>query len=302
LLGAEHSSGTEVLAARRTGTEPPLFAVPTGVEDLTYAFELAAHLDVDAPVYAVAWPDVIPQSMDDLAAHMVRVMRTVQPVGPYRLLGYSSGALLAYAMTQLLVEQDERVDFVGMLDCKHGPMIPPAQTPEEVAKHKILLAITDLMDQQTPGEQGENIQLVLRQLADEVPHTPWDELMVRYENHALLNALAAADRRPSVRHIATTFLRTAQFDELWPSYAARALPAPLKLHLFYATEGTAPPHPMGWQELLPFDQIVVVPVPGTHNSLIEPPHIKHVGRAVSEALRQTRTPIESQFTCDPHER
>ena len=39
--------------------------------------------------------------------------------------------------------------------------------------------------------------------------------------------------------------------------------------------------------MLPMDQIVVVPVPGTHTSLVEPPHIEHVGRAVSEALRQT---------------
>lgn len=176
-----------------------------------------------------------------------------------------------------------------MLDCEHRPMIPLAQTPEELAKHQILLAVTELMDQQTSGEQQEDIQRTLRQLTDDVPRTPWDELIARYENHALLSALSAANRRPSIRHIATTFLRIAQFEKLWPSCAARALPAPSKLHVFYATEGTAPPHPMGWQRLLPLDQIVIVPVPGTHTSLVEPMHIEHVGRAVSEALRQTRS-------------
>jgi arthrofactin-type cyclic lipopeptide synthetase C len=68
---------------------------------------------------------------------------------------------------------------------------------------------------------------------------------------------------------------------------ARALPAPSKLHLFYATEAKASPHPMGWQLLLPMDQIVIVPVPGTHSSVMEPPHIQHLGRAVSEALMQS---------------
>jgi thioesterase domain-containing protein len=226
--------------------------------------------------------------MDALAAHTVGVMRTVQPVGPYRLLGYSSGALLAYAIAQSLAEQNERVEFVGMLDCEHRPRIPVAQTPEELAKQQVLLAITDLMDQATSGEQ-DDVQRLLRQLTDDVPRTPWDELIARYENHALLSTLAAANRRPSIRHIATTFLRTAQFAKLWPSYAARALPAPLKLHVFYATEGTAPPHPLGWQQLLPLDEIIILPVPGTHTSLMEPPHIEHVSRAVSQALRHARS-------------
>jgi amino acid adenylation domain-containing protein len=288
VLGVEPSPGAVALAVRRMGTEPTLFALPTGAEDLTYAFELAAHLESDAPIYAIPWPEVIPDSMDALAAHTVGVMRTVQPVGPYRLLGYSSGALLAYAIAQSLAEQNERVEFVGMLDCEHRPRIPVAQTPEELAKHQVLLAITDLMDQATSGEQ-DDVQRLLRQLTDDVPRTPWDELIARYENHALLSTLAAANRRPSIRHIATTFLRTAQFAKLWPSYAARALPAPLKLHVFYATEGTAPPHPLGWQQLLPLDEIIILPVPGTHTSLMEPPHIEHVSRAVSQALRHARS-------------
>ena len=289
MLGGEHSSGTGALAIRRTGTEPPLFALPTGAEDVTYAFELASHLEIDAPVYAIPWPEVMPHSMDTLAAHTVGVMRTVQPVGPYRLLGYSSGALLAYAIAQLLAEQDERVEFVGMLDCEHRPMVPNTQSPEQMAKDRVLSAITEMTNEHTLGEREEDIRRTLQQVAHDVPRTPWDELIARYENNALLTALAAANRYPSLRHIATTVLRTAQFAQLWPSYAARALPAPLKLHLFYATEETAPPHAMGWQQLLPVDQIVIVPVPGTHNSLIELPHIKHVSRAVSEALRQTRT-------------
>jgi amino acid adenylation domain-containing protein len=289
LLGREHSSDTRALAIRRTGTAPTLFVLPTGMGDVTYAFELAAHLDTDAPVYAIPWPEVIPRSMDALAADMVQVMRVVQPAGPYRLLGYSSGALLAYAMAQLLAEQDEPVYFIGMLDCEHHTKDYGAESPEEMARQWLLHELT--MVEPRLGDQ-EGVRQALRQLADDLPRTPLHELVTRYEHHDLLGALAG-QRHSSISQIATTYLRTAQFHKLWSSYAARVLPAPLKLHVFYATEGTAPPHPMGWQELLPLDQIVVVPVSGTHTSMMEPPHIWHVGRTVSEALRQTSSTTAS---------
>jgi amino acid adenylation domain-containing protein len=282
LLGAEHPSGTAALAVRRTGTAPALFALPTGRDDLTYAFELAAHLDADAPVYAIPWPDVLPESMDALAAHVVQVMRTVQPAGPYRLLGYSSGALLAYATAQLLAAQDEPVDFIGMLDCRLPTKDLDAPSTEEMAKQQLLHELK--MEEQTLGEQ-EDVRQVLRHLADDLPRTPLDELIARYEHHEFLGDLAGQPQS-SVRQIATTYLRMAQFNQLWFSYAARPFPAPLKLHLFYATEGAPPPNAMGWQELLPLDQVLVVPVPGKHTTIMEPPHIQHVGRAVSEGLRQ----------------
>jgi arthrofactin-type cyclic lipopeptide synthetase C len=291
LASAEPSSGAEVLTVRRTGTAPPLFAVPTGMADVTYAFELAAHLDADAPVYALPWPDVIPDSMDALATHMVRLMRAVQPAGPYRLLGYSSGALLAYAIAQQLAEQDEPVDFVGMLDCEHHAIDPLAESPEQTARDLLLRELTKLMREQAFDGQ-ENSRQALQQLADEVPRTPLDELITRYEHDGVLGALAG-QRHSTVRQIATTYLRIAQFNKLWFSYEAGVLPAPLKLHVFYATEGTAPPNPMGWQELLPLDQIAVIPVPGTHTSIVEPGHIEHVGRAVSKALRESRAATAS---------
>jgi thioesterase domain-containing protein/aryl carrier-like protein len=286
LLGSNHSSGTQALAVRRTGSVPPLFVLPTGMSDVTYAFELAAHVHKDAPVYAIPWPDVMPESMEALAEHMVQVMRSVRPAGPYRLLGYSSGALLAYAMAQHLAQQGEQVDFVGLIDCERRSNIPRAESTEEVAKRQVLFELAELMESQTSGEHDQDIGQVLQELADDVIRMPWDELIARYESHALLGALAA-QKHTSVGQIASTHLRRAEFHQLWPGYVARALPAPSKLHLFYATEAKASPHPMGWQLLLPMDQIVIVPVPGTHSSVMEPPHIQHLGRAVSEALMQS---------------
>jgi thioesterase domain-containing protein/aryl carrier-like protein len=296
LRGALHSPGTRALTVRGTGKALPLFVLPTGTSDVTYAFELAIHLDTNTPVYAVPWPDEMPSSMDELAAQMVTVMQTVQPVGPYRLLSYSSGSLLAYAIAQHLSDQNESVDFLGMLDSELPSMERFAESPGRAARDQLNSDLTQLLEQQPFGAQ-EDVQQTLRQLADDLAHTPLDELAARYEDNAVLIALAAKQGW-SVRQIAASYLCIARYHDLRPAYAARALPAHMKLHIFYATEEAAAPHPMGWQQLLPMDQLIVIGVPGTHASLIKPPHIEHVGRTVSTALRELGDIDRSQRSGD----
>jgi thioesterase domain-containing protein/aryl carrier-like protein len=289
LLGANHSPGTRALTVRGTGTAPPLFVLPTGTSDVTYAFELAIHVDANIPVYAIPWPDEMPWSMNELASQMISVMQTVQPVGPYRLLSYSSGSLLAYAIAQHLADQNESVDFLGMLDSELPSREVFAESREVAGRDQLRFKLTQLLEQEPFGAQ-EDIQQTLRQLAEDLTHTPLDELVARYENNAALIALAAKEGS-SVRQIAAFYLRIAQYHGLRPTFAARALPAHVKLHIFYATEEAAAPHPKGWQQLLPMDQIIVVGVPGTHASLIHPPHIKHVGQAVSASMLEEHSAL-----------
>jgi amino acid adenylation domain-containing protein len=284
LVGAEHTQGTHALAARRTGTAPALFALPTGTGDIAYAFELSAHLDAEVPVYALPWPEAMPTSMDALAAHMVELMRAVRPQGPYRLLGCSSGGLLAYAVAQLLTEMDEPVDFVGLLDS--GSTTPPVQQPQEERAKEMLVMLVQHGVAQRYSENAD-ICAAVQQLADDAPRTAWPELVARCEATAALRALAAHEQT-SMAQFAESCMRMAAYEPLWHGYMAQPLPAPLRLHLFYATQDAPPPHALGWDRLLPLEQIAIVPVPGTHTSMIGPDHIGELGRAVSQALRHAR--------------
>ncbi|MDE9558209.1 hypothetical protein KKJ06_23295, partial [Xenorhabdus bovienii] len=42
--------------------------------------------------------------------------KAVRPEGPYRIYGYSSGGVLAYAIAQQLLNAGETVDFLGLID------------------------------------------------------------------------------------------------------------------------------------------------------------------------------------------
>ncbi len=71
--------------------------------------------------YALGFTDPTAVSEDwgsvrELAVHYVQLIREEQRHGPYFLGGYSYGGIVAYEMASLLTEQNQRVEFVGMID------------------------------------------------------------------------------------------------------------------------------------------------------------------------------------------
>ncbi|WP_271606194.1 thioesterase domain-containing protein [Bradyrhizobium sp. CCBAU 11434] len=80
---------------------------------------MAAEIDADCPVYALPWPpfdDVRPPTLEAVAAEVILAIKQIQPRGPYRFAGYSSGAILAYAIAEQLLSGDEVVSFMAFID------------------------------------------------------------------------------------------------------------------------------------------------------------------------------------------
>jgi thioesterase domain-containing protein/glutathione synthase/RimK-type ligase-like ATP-grasp enzyme len=81
---------------------------------------LAEVLDGDPRVIALV-PLPAPDgaeatTVEDMATAAVALMRSNQPHGPYRLLGYSLGGIVALETGRLLQEAGERVNFLGLVD------------------------------------------------------------------------------------------------------------------------------------------------------------------------------------------
>lgn len=84
-----------------------------------YCFTLARSLGREQPFYAldpydVSGPDV-PLTLEEMAATYIQTIRAIQPVGPYQLGGFCSGAFLTYEMTRQLQEQGEEVDLLLLI-------------------------------------------------------------------------------------------------------------------------------------------------------------------------------------------
>ncbi|CCG87978.1 amino acid adenylation [Erwinia piriflorinigrans CFBP 5888] len=128
----DESVQTRAVAVRGEGKEQPVFFMPTGLGDYTYAFRLAREISTDCPIYALPWPEhasARPKTLCALAKHMVEMVQEVQPKGPYTLFGYSSGGLLAHEIGVQLQEAGEKVALLGLIDTLAGSAPAPAFNP-----------------------------------------------------------------------------------------------------------------------------------------------------------------------------
>jgi len=108
----------QIVRLNVAGREAPLIVVhSTGV----YAHHLAAILGPMQPLIALqlfepASIASLPQTVEQIAAEYVRLIRQEQPKGPYRLVGWCVGGVLAFEIARQLNAIDERVTFLGMID------------------------------------------------------------------------------------------------------------------------------------------------------------------------------------------
>ncbi|WP_280503480.1 thioesterase domain-containing protein, partial [Nocardia farcinica] len=118
----DEDAAFEVLLPLRTGGGgEPLFCIhPAGGVAWSFA-GLAAHIDADRDLYGLQSPvlnsaDPLPDSIDEWARRYVREIRAVQPEGPYHLLGWSLGGVLAHAVAIQLQDEGQHVATLAMLD------------------------------------------------------------------------------------------------------------------------------------------------------------------------------------------
>ncbi|MGK4578986.1 non-ribosomal peptide synthase/polyketide synthase [Kitasatospora sp. HPMI-4] len=110
-----------VLPLRPKGRHTPLWCVhPGGGISWSYC-GLLNHLGPEFPIYAIqarglGRPEPRPASIEEMAADYVDQMRKVQPDGPYQVLGWSVGGLVAHAIATELQKRGERTSLLAVLD------------------------------------------------------------------------------------------------------------------------------------------------------------------------------------------
>jgi amino acid adenylation domain-containing protein len=252
--GPEADSAT-VLQLQARGAGPPLFCI-CGVHAYQ---ELADALAPELPVFGVFLPaeqEILDQdgrghrlsriSVEEMAAGYVKVVRERQPSGPYLLLGFCFGGIIAYEAARQLVDAGEAVGLLVMLDTKlQGSARPLAKRVAKRWLRRVAIRHTDLLP-----------RLLLRRLIGyEAPtDTQRLELMRR-------QIYSDAMRKYRVR----TYGGSAVLVR--PDGAARGY------------EAGAVDRSLGWAEHI--ERLEVCSAPGDHLSHLKRPNV----RALAEALR-----------------
>lgn len=118
----------QLLPLRAGGARLPLFAVhPASGISWGYA-SMLGQLDPERPLIGLQMPGMEPGrthrvdagSLTELADDYIAQIRSVQPAGPYHLMGWSFGGHLVHRLATRLQELGEEVAFLAILDAFPG--------------------------------------------------------------------------------------------------------------------------------------------------------------------------------------
>lgn len=115
------TSWPSLVKIESNGSRPPLFCIhPVGGNVLEY-YPLADQLGSDQPLYGIQSQglDGIQSPLTQIevmAANYITEIQSVQPDGPYLLVGYSFGGLVAFEIAHQLLSQGKKVSLLALLD------------------------------------------------------------------------------------------------------------------------------------------------------------------------------------------
>lgn len=119
-----------LVSLQSTGSLEPIFAVPGAGGNALSLQQLSHALGEEQPFYSldpVGLDGAAPMTdIATIAAFNLAALRTVRPYGPYRLLGYSNGGVVAFEMARQLQAEGEQVSSLVLLDS-----LSPAQREGE---------------------------------------------------------------------------------------------------------------------------------------------------------------------------
>lgn len=198
-----------------------------------------------------------PQDIKNLATYYIQVIKTVQPQGPYHVLGVSFGGFIAYEMAQQLVAQGDTVKLLGLLD-SYCPVKSRSYRVQRLRRHLHNLrkqGIGYLYERLQPlGERFKN----LLTSSSQPPQA----------NHPAIE-LDAANLQ------ARALIKSEDYEAVNRDY--RFVPYPGEITLFRAEDD--PDCKLDWQTLAG-GRLTIYDVPGDHLGILAEPYVQVLAQKI----------------------
>ncbi|SOD71629.1 phthiocerol/phenolphthiocerol synthesis type-I polyketide synthase D [Jatrophihabitans sp. GAS493] len=259
----EGNGGSPVRVLRGTGSRTPVFMFhPAGGPTSVYQ-PLVSMLDPEQPVYGFERIDDA-DTIEAKVARYIPLIREIQPHGPYRLMGWSFGGVLAGETAHQLVEAGEEVDVLARIDT----IIPLVDPDQEL--HELLV-----------GRYQRFAEYIL-ETYDKVLEIPYDDLpnMTEQEHIAIfrdaLTSVGVGMPPGVLEHQYTSYVDARIAERYQPKlFHGRMILYRASLH--EAIAATIDPRYRRTDEKLGWDEystnIEVIRVPGDHISMIDRPNV-----------------------------
>jgi thioesterase domain-containing protein len=128
-----------LVAIKTTGKKPPLFLIHSSGLHILVFKSLSKYFDKDQPLYGIqaiglSNNTAVPERLEDIAAHYLSEILSVNPDGPYCIAGYSHGGFFAYEIARQLKKAKKEVQFLGVIDTYTGDIVKPTNKSVKIAQ------------------------------------------------------------------------------------------------------------------------------------------------------------------------
>ncbi len=271
--GAEEKKSILVPLNEAPGSdERPLFLIhPLGGTVFCYG-ALSDSLPADQPAFGIQAYDHLgpdgprPATIEEIAEHYMRVVRAVQPAGPYRFGGWCMGGAVAYAMARQAEAEGDEVETLALIDSSIADPVPPAWVDDDAAA--ILGAFAD------------KLPITLAELRQIAPERRLQHALSLAEGHLARPDVGSAD---DLRRLVRLYQRHARAlleyrDKPHDPYRGTAV----------VIRGEEAPHTLpdlGWGAKVA-GPLVVVETPGDHRSMLMKEHTDDLAERLLVAMRE----------------
>ncbi|WSQ07138.1 type I polyketide synthase [Streptomyces sp. NBC_01231] len=270
---AEDDSPLRVL--RGTGSRPPFFLFHAAGGSTDVYRRLAERLGDDRPVYGLERQEET-GTVADKARRCAEAIAAAHPDGPCLLGGWSFGGFVAQETARQLTAAGRTVDLVVLIDSVR-PLPRPGHTPADrirahltgFARHvgdtygvPLELPYDDLVALDDDGERIDAVLRAVREVADVPPAA------LEHQRSSYLDLRIGEAHRPG------------RYDGRVLLYRALEAAPHTVRDPAYEREDEA----LGWDEVCP--RLEVVPVPGHHLSLLDPPHVDEIAVHLRRVLAE----------------
>jgi pyochelin synthetase len=259
--GVDAENWSPLVPIQTSGAKRPIFCIHPGGGNVLCYLQLSRSLGPDQPFYGLQAPGVDGvrdplKRVEDMAEEYIRAIRECQPTGPYCVIGWSAGGVIAYEIAQQLKSAGEEIAHLGIIDSgvlytmgvlravcpadEPGAFEVMGRTPaQQVSVFRVRSGAAKLIPDEADQEMAIRIMQLFQSNVEAVVRyrpQPYDDRVDIYQARELL---VASRRQP--------------FAE-WNTHCA-------DLHLHY--------------------------VPGNHLTMIHEPHVEHLAAALTRGLKQS---------------
>jgi len=283
-------SWSSLVPIQPKGSKPPFFCIPGLGGNVIYLYELARCLGIEQPFYGLQAVGFDGESephttIEEMAAHSIREIQTVQPEGPYLLGGHSFGAKVAFEMAQQLQKQGQEVAQLVIFDT-----ISPQYSNEPIGvdwdEVQWLMAAAKVVEEwlETPLEVTETVLQSIE---------PAEQLSYFHEQLKRVNLFPLDSDIKKVRGFVEVYKANIQMHHLYVPLEI----SPTRISLFKAaiedseeilsdrlSEILREPT-WGWNQLSE-GSVAIQVVPGDHMTMMNQPHVQVLAEQLKVCFEQ----------------